>query len=133
MHGRLGSVFFFSSRRRHTRLTCDWSSDVCSSDLGRGSTVRSSARGPSMSTRPAVCLRCDWEGDGLVGAPCPSCGVGLYVWPRRAHGGGGATSLRGPVPTQPPLRDVAPPSSSGVDPVRRFGEEPDRAGARPSP
>src|SRR6266571_3592455 len=23
---------FFSSRRRHTRLTCDWSSDVCSSD-----------------------------------------------------------------------------------------------------
>src|SRR5690242_20821168 len=27
--------FFFSSRRRHTRLTCDWSSDVCSSDLGR--------------------------------------------------------------------------------------------------
>src|SRR4051812_49443609 len=27
-------LFFFSSRRRHTRLTCDWSSDVCSSDLG---------------------------------------------------------------------------------------------------
>src|SRR6266571_7706188 len=26
-------LFFFSSRRRHTRLTCDWSSDVCSSDL----------------------------------------------------------------------------------------------------
>src|SRR6266480_5366446 len=28
--------FFFSSRRRHTRLTCDWSSDVCSSDLDGG-------------------------------------------------------------------------------------------------
>src|SRR4030066_1870121 len=27
-------VFFFSSRRRHTRFKCDWSSDVCSSDLG---------------------------------------------------------------------------------------------------
>src|SRR5438034_9811527 len=26
--------FFFSSRRRHTRSLCDWSSDVCSSDLG---------------------------------------------------------------------------------------------------
>src|SRR5256885_6408537 len=26
-------VFFFSSRRRHTRLQGDWSSDVCSSDL----------------------------------------------------------------------------------------------------
>src|SRR2546430_4111809 len=28
------TVFFFSSRRRHTRFDCDWSSDVCSSDLG---------------------------------------------------------------------------------------------------
>src|SRR6267142_2558756 len=27
------SFFFLSSRRRHTSLTCDWSSDVCSSDL----------------------------------------------------------------------------------------------------
>src|SRR6266481_9574136 len=26
-------MFFFSSRRRHTRWNCDWSSDVCSSDL----------------------------------------------------------------------------------------------------
>src|SRR2546430_2978761 len=41
MHGtreRLTSLshlshFFFSSRRRHTRFDCDWSSDVCSSDL----------------------------------------------------------------------------------------------------
>src|SRR5438034_6484127 len=29
--------FFFSSRRRHTRSLCDWSSDVCSSDLEAGS------------------------------------------------------------------------------------------------
>src|SRR5260370_20751567 len=28
-------LFFFSSRRRHTRFKCDWSSDVCSSDLFR--------------------------------------------------------------------------------------------------
>src|SRR5689334_10265022 len=27
--------FFFSSRRRHTRWNCDWSSDVCSSDLAK--------------------------------------------------------------------------------------------------
>src|SRR5256886_10255608 len=26
------AIFFFSSRRRHTRFDCDWSSDVCSSD-----------------------------------------------------------------------------------------------------
>src|SRR5438034_7529061 len=31
--------FFFSSRRRHTRSLCDWSSDVCSSDLGGATNV----------------------------------------------------------------------------------------------
>src|SRR5438270_6741552 len=33
--GRLAelALFFFTSRRRHTRFDCDWSSDVCSSDL----------------------------------------------------------------------------------------------------
>src|SRR2546430_6400366 len=30
---RVYFAFFFSSRRRHTRFDCDWSSDVCSSDL----------------------------------------------------------------------------------------------------
>src|SRR5688572_32112920 len=29
----MSAFFFFSSRRRHTRFDCDWSSDVCSSDL----------------------------------------------------------------------------------------------------
>src|SRR5256886_9220217 len=32
-------VFFFSSRRRHTRFDCDWSSDVCSSDLIEGNRI----------------------------------------------------------------------------------------------
>src|SRR5689334_24554572 len=38
--------FFFSSRRRHTRWNCDWSSDVCSSDLpsARVARERESAR-----------------------------------------------------------------------------------------
>src|SRR2546430_10568636 len=31
--GMLATTLFFSSRRRHTRFDCDWSSDVCSSDL----------------------------------------------------------------------------------------------------
>src|SRR2546426_6141251 len=34
-----GSLFFFSSRRRHTRLQGDWSSDVCSSDLAKAQLV----------------------------------------------------------------------------------------------
>src|SRR5215475_2489061 len=37
---RYSSVFFFSSRRRHTRFSRDWSSDVCSSDLGLDETDR---------------------------------------------------------------------------------------------
>src|SRR2546430_8086903 len=44
----LGSIpalsFFFSSRRRHTEFDCDWSSDVCSSDL---TAARSSSGLPS--------------------------------------------------------------------------------------
>src|SRR5260370_24103202 len=36
-------IFFFSSRRRHTRFKCDWSSDVCSSDL------------PNASSRASTC------------------------------------------------------------------------------
>src|SRR5215813_14509522 len=38
--------FFFSSRRRHTRCGRDWSSDVCSSDLGAG------AQGPAARLIP---------------------------------------------------------------------------------
>src|SRR2546430_8474279 len=33
INGTFLMFFFFSSRRRHTRFDCDWSSDVCSSDL----------------------------------------------------------------------------------------------------
>src|SRR5256886_4257448 len=36
----LAYFFFFSSRRRHTRFDCDWSSDVCSSDLDRTDATR---------------------------------------------------------------------------------------------
>src|SRR5260370_4849858 len=35
MSAKIAIMFFFSSRRRHTRFKCDWSSDVCSSDLCR--------------------------------------------------------------------------------------------------
>src|SRR5260370_4574755 len=35
----MNKYFFFSSRRRHTIFKCDWSSDVCSSDLSSGAMV----------------------------------------------------------------------------------------------
>src|SRR5207237_4059499 len=50
-----GALFFFSSRRRHTRFKCDWSSDVCSSDLSTSSeqTFPSApGLGTTTSTRP---------------------------------------------------------------------------------
>src|SRR5438270_7100615 len=37
------ATFFFSSRRRHTRFDCDWSSDVCSSDLVKAFTATGKA------------------------------------------------------------------------------------------
>src|SRR5690625_2775213 len=39
LHSLICVFFFFSSRRRHTRWPRDWSSDVCSSDLGRGNRI----------------------------------------------------------------------------------------------
>src|SRR5947207_12077840 len=51
--------FFFSSRRRHTRSLCDWSSDVCSSDLVIITLLRPmrSDRCPATgaAAKPAVC------------------------------------------------------------------------------
>src|SRR5690606_40710227 len=40
------SYFFFSSRRRHTRFSRDWSSDVCSSDLLHGEAALRSPGAP---------------------------------------------------------------------------------------
>src|SRR5207249_8531528 len=47
-------VFFFSSRRRHTRSKRDWSSDVCSSDLLRGPNEIGVRLGPYDHSRPVV-------------------------------------------------------------------------------
>src|SRR6266849_8890570 len=44
--------FFFSSRRRHTRSTRDWSSDVCSSDLVAGGLTRRNHEGTKGMKRP---------------------------------------------------------------------------------
>src|SRR5699024_9420063 len=55
-------IFFFSSRRRHTRSKRDWSSDVCSSDLG--------------TYKGKYCKPCEsfWTESQLVDGKCPDCG-----------------------------------------------------------
>src|SRR2546430_10170951 len=55
--------FFFSSRRRHTRFDCDWSSDVCSSDLNSITlTFDDALRGPFNGQKSLV-FRPSREGD----------------------------------------------------------------------
>src|SRR5256884_4618304 len=56
-------LFFFSSRRRHTRCSRDWSSDVCSSDLNRTDKAR---RGTAKKHAPE---------SGLIGSVCHSGGA----------------------------------------------------------
>src|SRR2546430_11081465 len=66
------ACFFFSSRRRHTRFDCDWSSDVCSSDLH---TAPLPVRG-----RDGGCPRSGVPGDTGIPRRVPDrlavCGIG---------------------------------------------------------
>src|SRR2546429_3034881 len=64
--------FFFSSRRRHTRCSRDWSSDVCSSDLsmrktGGGAIVNISSAGGMMAyPNTAAYVASKWGARGLT-------------------------------------------------------------------
>src|SRR2546430_6999467 len=62
-------IFFFSSRRRHTRFDCDWSSDVCSSDLGHA---------PRLGAPPGLGLLV-LVGPGLAELPTVERGLGTAV------------------------------------------------------
>src|SRR6516165_387108 len=59
-------VFFFSSRRRHTRFDCDWSSDVCSSDLKRDVAAAKAKRAAAAAAGPATL---DWTDPVNAGHP----------------------------------------------------------------
>src|SRR5690242_20767165 len=69
-HGyRCTLLFFFSSRRRHTRLTCDWSSDVCSSDLADLVVLRE-RRDPSGDVAQRVDVETGRSEERRVGKEC---------------------------------------------------------------
>src|SRR5688572_32368006 len=63
--------FFFSSRRRHTRFDCDWSSDVCSSDL-----YQTDDRGFIYDQAHNDYLQLAAEGGLLVGVPALLAKIG---------------------------------------------------------
>src|SRR5829696_3580265 len=118
--------FFFSSRRRHTRLVSDWSLDVCSSDLRatttrisvpdlRGSTEAQAiqtivAEGLAPGTRseafdptiPAGSIADQQPGPGIIVAPGTAVS---YVVSR----GPEPTPEPTPVPTAPPTPSPTPP------------------------
>src|SRR5256885_4599625 len=61
-------IFFFSSRRRHTRLQGDWSSDVCSSDLSQSPSAMAWAA-ETMACRPEPHSRSE-EHTSELQSPC---------------------------------------------------------------
>src|SRR6266480_950716 len=83
--------FFFSSRRRHTRLTCDWSSDVCSSDLPGATATQNFAL-----TRP----------DGAITGTVTSAATGSPISGATVSYSGGSTTTNGS--GQYTLSNVAP-------------------------
>src|SRR3712207_8057654 len=60
-------VFFFSSRRRHTRYWRDWSSDVCSSDLYAAAGGTSEPLGVGVVASP---VRTDYPVSAVTSAGC---------------------------------------------------------------
>src|SRR6266542_2054507 len=56
--GSVSAMFFFSSRRRHTRCYRAWSSDVCSSDLTARPCVAARHLGSGLALEPPGPLRC---------------------------------------------------------------------------
>src|SRR5438270_8998153 len=83
--GDCAFVFFFSSRRRHTRFDCDWSSDVCSSDLAAVST--SPPPGPGASGNSSLSHTTRLSGPGVLGG---GAAVGVNTGP---GGGVGASTV----------------------------------------
>src|SRR5256886_5679330 len=59
--------FFFSSRRRHTRFDCDWSSDVCSSDLRVDRSLRAFLSSTRSGVEGAWLRTGSLTGGGIVG------------------------------------------------------------------
>src|SRR5439155_19057351 len=87
-------LFFFSSRRRHTRWPRDWSSDVCSSDLPR---MLKASTGNGGDLVPLAALAGEAGSTRLIGA-------------------------RGSPPGRTGETPVAPPSSSARSEERRVGK-----------
>src|SRR5438132_2607999 len=106
--------FFFSSRRRHTRSLCDWSSDVCSSDLqadlSRERGIRLQLLRGGRGRSPTVATACRVVRRGGVAGVAP-IGGGDVREPEPSGADGGAHRSGG---TR--RRRDGPPPSRSADP-----------------
>src|SRR5256886_1704819 len=73
------NFFFFSSRRRHTRFDCDWSSDVCSSDLHRWRASAASASPEQTVGAPQRC-HCPCATAKSASRDCRQTWYGSRLW-----------------------------------------------------
>src|SRR5438132_11158805 len=101
-------MFFFSSRRRHTRSLCDWSSDVCSSDLGERLRVGGEIARAAAQTFTKVSLEMGGKNANLVFADADldeeigraSCRERVWI-PRGAGSAKKKGARRGRAPSSP--------------------------------
>src|SRR5258707_9422816 len=70
-------AFFFSRRRRHPRYWCDWSSDVCSSDLRRGHRCVGERAASLLGWRP---LEVDHAPDPQLEVPATRAAASFALW-----------------------------------------------------
>src|SRR3989454_1523341 len=106
--------FFFSSRRRHTRLQGDWSSDVCSSDLV-----------PDLKKAVARKIRDFVENGGFLFAMCTATEtIDLAL---AAEGVGNAAPLAGGTPPGPPAGRKIHRTRGPAVPRARGGPDPPNA------
>src|SRR3989475_12056169 len=114
------SFFFFSSRRRHTRFDCDWSSDVCSSDLVAdddrlpGVEPSQSAERAAAGEQPVEQQPDDDGGGGERGVDDGEGGAAAPKWPPREDEPG-----REPRGARHAGRDYPDPEGQEGDPVHR--------------
>src|SRR5260370_2681363 len=92
-------VFLFSSRRRHTRFKCDWSSDVCSSDLKSPFRVVAWGKLAGSHTENIALTRCTQPGMAVLLRP-PKPSYGLLTRDRehdsnKKHGSKGSNKKHG--------------------------------------
>src|SRR5215211_6485507 len=124
--------FFFSSRRRHTRSLCDWSSDVCSSDLVPGGVPQPARRPVPVGGGRRCRARCDdrrrVRAVGRARADRPRRGVRRGAPRRRPGLRAGALDPRRPLEHEPRpgrrRRRLVPDRGAVVPAAAAFGDAP---------